>query len=92
MAEKRESIVKGHSFGASGFTLGIISIILAGLYGIPLSITGFVFCLIQQLKKPTKLGKVGIILNIIGLVLSLLMIFVFAPIILQYLQEKGLTA
>lgn len=95
MAEKREPLVKSHSFGASGFTLGILSIVQAGPFGIIFSIVGFIFCLIQQLKKPTKLGKAGIILNIIGLILSivyLILVFMFAPQLAAFLQQKGITA
>jgi hypothetical protein len=89
MAEKRsgESKVKGNSFGASGFTLGIISVISFGLIGIITSIVGFIFCLIQQKKRPTKLGKAGLIINIAGFILSIVYIIFFAPMLAKYLQS-----
>jgi hypothetical protein len=89
MAEKRsgESKVKGNSLGASGFTLGILSIISFGLIGIVISIVGFIFCFIQQKKKPTKLGKAGLIVNIAGLILSIVYLVYFAPMLAQYLQS-----
>jgi predicted small integral membrane protein len=94
MAEKKEgrekgSIVKGNSFGASGFTLGILSIVSLGVFGVVLSIMGFVFCLVQQKKKPTKLGKAGLIVNAIGFILSLLWIFYFAPMLNEWMEQLG---
>jgi len=88
MAEKKvkESKVKGNSFGASGFTLGVLSILSFGLIGMIMSVVGFIFCFIQQKSKPTKLGKVGLILNIVGFVLSIVYIIYFAPLLAQYLQ------
>jgi len=85
----KESKIKGNSLGASGFTLGILSIIFAGFYGIPFSIVGFIFCFIQQRKKPTKLGKAGLILSVIGLILSLIWVFYLAPIFTSYIQSKA---
>ena len=89
MAEKKvkESKVKGNSLGASGFTLGIFSIISLGFGGLIMSIVGFIFCMIQQKNKPTRLGKAGLILNVIGFILCvayLAWIFFFGGA--QYLQ------
>jgi hypothetical protein len=89
MAEKREkeSKVKGNSFGASGFTLGVLSVVSFGIVGIIISIVGFIFCFIQQKKKPTKLGKIGLIINVAGFILSIVYIVYFAPMLAQYLQS-----
>jgi hypothetical protein len=89
MAEKKvkESKVKGNSLGASGFTLGVLSILSFGLIGMFMAIVGFIFCFIQQKKKPTKLGKAGLILNIIGFVLSIIYLVYLAPLLAQYLQN-----
>lgn len=84
--EKGESKIKGNSLGASGFTLGILSILTLGIFGVLMSVLGFVFCFFQQKKKPTKLGKAGLILNIIGFALSLFWIFYLGPILAQYLS------
>ncbi|VVB83293.1 Uncharacterised protein [uncultured archaeon] len=88
MAEKKvkESKIKGNSLGASGFTLGVLSILFCGIFGVIFSIVGFIFCFVQQKKKPTKLGKVGLILNIVGFVLSIVYIIYLAPLLAQYLQ------
>jgi hypothetical protein len=86
MTEKKESMVKGHSFGASGFTLGVLSIISLGIFGVVMSIVGFIFCFIQQKKKPTKLGKAGLIINVTGLILSIVWIIYLAPMLANYLN------
>jgi len=88
----KESMVKGNSFGASGFTLGVLSILFSGVYGVVFSIVGFVLCFIQQRNKPTKLGKAGLILNGIGLVFSILWIFYLAPILADYINSALSTA
>jgi len=69
--------------GISGFTLGILSIVLAGWLGAILAIIGFIFCLIQQKGTPTKIGRTGIILNVIGFLVS-----VIATIISYYLFSQ----
>jgi hypothetical protein len=86
MAEKKESVVKGHSFGASGFTLGVLSILGLSyiIFNMSMAITGFIFCFIQQRKKPTKLGKAGLILNVVGFLINLALIFLL-PVISKYL-------
>jgi site-specific recombinase len=84
----KESKVKGNSLGASGFTLGIVSILSIGLVGLISSVIGFIFCLVQQKKKPTKLAKAGLILNITGFVFSLLWIFILGPKFNQWLLER----
>lgn len=85
--KSKESIVKGNSFGASGFTLGILSVISLGVFGVILSVIGFIFCFVQQRKKPTKLGKTGLVINVVGLILSILWIVYFAPMLANYLQN-----
>jgi apolipoprotein N-acyltransferase len=90
--EKGESRVKGNSFGAAGFVLGIMSAISFGFTGILFSIVGFMFCFIQQKNKPTKLGKAGLIISIIGFILNvayLLWLLVFGG--LEFLQNLNST-
>lgn len=62
---------KDDGLGISGFTLGIIGIVFAGIIGFIISVIGFSFCVIQQKKYKTKYGKRGIILNVIGIILSI---------------------
>ena len=85
--KRKESKVKGNSFGASGFTLGVLGVISFGIIGLILSLIGFLLCFIQQKNKPTKLGKAGLILNVLGFVLSLVYLIWIAPILAEYLQS-----
>ena len=76
----------GEGLGISGFTLGIMSIIMAGWLGLILSIVGFSFCMIQQKKHKTKLGKAGMILGVIGFILSVAWIIYYTIYLLPQLQ------
>ncbi|MDD5012634.1 MAG: hypothetical protein PHQ66_03270 [Candidatus Nanoarchaeia archaeon] len=83
-----EKIKDREELGIAGFTLGIIgltvsiSMILLGgfLTATIISIVGLIFCLKQQKRHPTKKGKKGIILNIIGLIVNLI-IFIYTLIV-----------
>ena len=85
MADKKGAV--GEGLGIAGFTLGVLSIILAGWLGIGIAIVGFIFCIVQQKKNPTKLGKVGIVINIIGFVTSILFIVVFVKYLSSYVAS-----
>jgi hypothetical protein len=85
--KSKESVVKGNSLGASGFTLGVLGVISLGYFGVIVSIVGFIFCFIQQKNKSTKLAKAGLIINVIGIILSILWIVYFAPILANYLEN-----
>lgn len=80
MAEKKEVKNIGEGLGISGFTLGILSILFAGYAGIIIAVIGGIFCFVQQRKNKTRLGKAGLILNIIGIALSLIYIFYIAKL------------
>ena len=81
--------VDSGSLGISGFTLGIMSIILAGWLGVFTAIVGFILCRVQQKNNPTKLGRIGIILNIIGFVLSVVLIIAYAFYLLPMVNQLG---
>jgi len=72
--------------GISGFTLGVLSIVMAGSLGVLLAIVGFTFCMIQQKKSPMRLAKAGIILNIIGFVLGAIF---FAIYLINIIRQLG---
>ena len=78
-------MIKGNSLGASGFTIGIVGVLSLGIVGAVLCVIGFLFCLIQQMKKPTKLGMAGLIVNIIGFILSITWVVYLGPIIAELL-------
>ncbi len=82
---------RSDGLGISGFTLGVLSIIFCifnGLIGISMGIVGLIFCIIQQRKHKMSLGKVGIILNTIGILLSIIIVILYIwllPYINQFL-------
>jgi hypothetical protein len=78
--EKKEKESLGDALGVSGFTLGILGIIFAGWVGLIIAIVGGSFCFVQQKKKKIRIAKLGLILNIIAFVASILFIFLYATI------------
>lgn len=78
--------------GNAGYIIGILSIILgvvvAPIIGIILGIIGFSFCMIQQKRKPTRKAKLGIRLNIIGFVISVLLWIVVIQIVFPMMEGK----
>ena len=82
---------KGEALGISGFTLGIMSLVLvifSPLLGILTSIVGFVFCVIQQRRNPTKSGKTGVIINILGFLLNIIWMILLINYIMPLVQEQ----
>jgi len=73
MAEEKKS----EGLEVSGFTLGVLGIIFSGWIGLIVSIVGFIFCMVQQKRHKTRLGKIGFILCIIGVVLSIAVIVLY---------------
>ncbi len=90
--KKGEPRIKGNSLGASGFTIGVLGILSFGWFGLVMSVVGFIFCLFQQMKKPTKLGKAGIVLNAIAFVISIAWIAYFAPKFAEWLNTLSTAA
>ena len=84
MAEK-ESL--GDGLGISGFTLGILSIIFAGWIGMMIAIVGGIFCFIQQKKKKMRIAKIGLILNVIGFIVSVAFVFLYSTVIAPLIGE-----
>jgi len=83
------------SFGISGFTLGVMSLvmlILSPLFGILTAIVGGVFSYIQIKRKKNKVAKTGLILNIIGLVLNIALWIVMLVYLVPLLQSGQLAA
>lgn len=76
------------SFGIIGLTLGILSIIFMGSNGIILGLVGLVFSRIQQKNNPTKIGKAGFIVNIIGIILAIVFLVVFIKYLVPVIQEQ----
>ena len=77
MAEKE----KTEGLGISAFTLGVLGIIFAGTYGVIISIAGLIFSIVQQKRHKTRMGKTAFILNIIGIVLSIVAIILYYKLV-----------
>ena len=74
MAERE----KTEGLGISGFTLGVLGIIFAGWIGMVISLVGLTFSIVQQKRHKTKMAKAALILNVIGIVLSIAVVVLYA--------------
>lgn len=90
--EKMTDDKKSEGLGISGFTLGVLGIILSGWIGLLVAIVGLIFCIVQQRKHKTKMAKVGIILNVIGIILSVVVLILYTAFIGPLLNENSLLA
>lgn len=74
MAEKE----KTEGLGISAFTLGVVGIIFSGWIGIVICIVGLFFSIVQKKRHETKMAKTALILNVIGIVLSIIVVILYA--------------
>jgi len=74
MAEKE----KTEGLGISAFTLGVLGIIFSGWIGMVISLVGLIFSVVQQKRHKTKMAKTALILNVIGIILSILVVALYA--------------
>ena len=72
--EETERQTSNNNCGIVSVILGILSIIFALNNGIILGIIGLIFGFQQKKKGKNKWSKAGIILNIIGIILSILIL------------------
>jgi hypothetical protein len=83
------------ALGIAGFTLGIMSlvmILLSPLFGILTALVGGSLCFVQLKKSKIKAAKIGLILNILGLVLNIALWVVLAVYLYPLIQSSGLSA
>lgn len=90
--EAKKPLVKkteaGTGEGIAGFILGILSIIFAGWFGLVLGVIGLVLAFMQRKKLKTKLSTAALVLNIIGIVLSILVVVFLAKLLEEYLERQ----
>lgn len=82
---------KGNSFGVSGTTLGIVGLatsLLIPIISLALCIVGLVFSIMQKKRGKNGWSKAGMILNIIGIAISVLM-WVAAAYLISTNPEVG---
>ena len=76
-----------NSFGVAIVVLGILSILSLSVLGIILGAVGLVFSLKQKKVDKNKWSKAGMILNLIGIVLGILVIIFFFNYASSYLAQ-----
>jgi len=79
-----------NSSGVVAVTFGILSIILASVPGVILGITALFFASAQKKKHANKWSKAGSILGIVGIILSLVILYVaikYSQVLLQYAPQ-----
>ncbi|MDD5699769.1 MAG: hypothetical protein PHH00_01060 [Candidatus Nanoarchaeia archaeon] len=93
MEEREKRCRNPEAFGISGFTLGIMSVVmllLSPLFGVMTSLVGGVLSYVQLKRMKTKTAKAGLILNIIGLILNIALWVVMLVYLYPLLQQTGL--
>ena len=88
MVNKKESQGTGEELGLIGFVMGILSIILVVSNGLVIGLVGILISMTQQRRKPTKFGRLGVILNLIGILLGILAAILLATVLKSYLQTQ----
>jgi len=79
-----------NSFGIASVILGILSIVLASVPGIIFGIIGLFFASKQKKIHANKWSKAGFILAIIGIILSVVVIYLavkYSSSLLQYAPQ-----
>jgi len=89
MVKKKEEKTSGGEFGVIGFVFGILSIVFLASNGIILAILGFIFSTMQQKRNPTKFGRLGKILNIIGFILGVILIILLLVFAEELTSQLG---
>lgn len=87
-SKPKESKADLNGYGTASVVLGIFGIVFASLNGLILSIIGLVFASKQKARSPNNWSKAGKILNIIGIILSILAIIV-SIYYFQYMTDLG---
>ena len=88
MVNKKESHETGDQLCLIGFVMGILSIILVVSNGLVIGLVGILISMTQQRRKPTKFGRLGVILNLIGILLGILAAILLATVLKSYLQTQ----
>ncbi|MCH7568534.1 MAG: hypothetical protein IIA87_03860 [Nanoarchaeota archaeon] len=86
---KKSVAVQENSLGVAGVVFGILSVLSLSVGGIIMGIVGLVFSLKQSKLNKNKWSKAGIVLNIVGIILGIIAIYVlvnYAADILGQLQ------
>lgn len=77
-------------FGIAGLVLAIVGLLSMSSNGIIYSLVAIIFGKFQQKKYPNRIGKLALIIGVIGLVLNIvfiILLLVYYPSILQNIQD-----
>ncbi len=91
--EKEEKKSNDNNFGVASVILGIISIVFAfgiNVHGTILGIIGLIFALVQRKNSKNKWASWGIILNVIGIILNILVLIWIVVTVAKQIQDSGL--
>ena len=91
---KKEELKQDNSFGTASVILAINSIIFSSMAGVIFGIIGVVFALKQKKIAKNSWSKAGVMLNVIGIILGII-VFIMAlktiinnPAFLSQIQQK----
>ncbi|MFC1710728.1 hypothetical protein ACFLZJ_01035 [Nanoarchaeota archaeon] len=91
MVKKKKFKGDSIGLGISGFTLGIVSLILIifnAFLGVLLAIVGLIFCIVQMKRKKTKLAKWGMGINIVGIIFNAYLSYLFIQTLITLLNQN----
>lgn len=80
---------KDNSFGVASVILGILSIVISSITGVILGFIGLIFALKQKKINKNSWSKAGMILNIIGIIIGVIL---FAFALYSFLKNPELLA
>lgn len=79
-----------NSFGVAGVVFGVLSILSLGFGGIVLGVIGLIFSNKQKKFSGNSWSRAGWILNVLGIVLSILVIILMIYFFPEYLNQFNL--
>jgi uncharacterized membrane protein len=85
-----KSDYKKEHLGVSAFTLAIAGFfvtLFSPIASFVMFIVSLVFSINQQRKNPNKIGKAGLILSIVGIVLDILFIILLVTVLANFMEQ-----
>ena len=85
--EEMEKASKDNSFGIAGVIFGILSILSLSVGGIIMGIIGLLFSLKQNKVMKNQWSKVGVILNILGIIIGIIATYFLYNYLSEYISQ-----
>jgi len=86
-SESKISGTRDNSFGVAGVIFGVLSILSLSVGGVVMGIVGLFFSLKQKKIMKNKWSNSGIVLNIIGIIVGLIAIYVLFNYATDYIAQ-----